>query len=621
MINSAPLAGFTLLDDSSAEAAHPTSRLYTGLQRELVCHEATQFPAFIADLQSGLHEGLFAVSIFSYELGAALHGLTVPPQTEPLGRILLYRHCQRLDRDQVGVWLAQQSGADQPAGVAALVTPEDEQRYSASIARIQEYIAAGDTYQVNYTFRIHFETYGALSALYLRLRSRQPVPFGALIALPDGAALLSLSPELFIQHRHGQLTARPMKGTAAAYTSGTGAENDEVNAVLAAQLSSDRKNQAENVMIVDLLRNDLSRVARLGSVKVPKLFQVERFNSVLQMTSSIEAELCPTVTLPALLAAIYPCGSITGAPKYRTMQIIQTLEAEARGVYTGAIGWFDPQTSSRADAVPDFCLSVPIRTLHLQPASTDGRRRGIMGVGAGIVFDSVAADEFVESKLKASFLTGLPAQFALFETMHGSREEGCRHLDRHLGRLAVSAAYFGMTINQSELRQQLAAVCAQLHDKLAYRIKLKVDGQSQVQIQSTLLAPLALPVQLLMATQATLSHDLWLQHKTTQRAVYDQAWQQAEQQGAFDQLFCNERGEITEGGRSTLLLKIDGQWFTPPLASGVLPGIMRSVLLDDPVWALKERILMPTDLAQAEQIAVCNALRGVLTAEMAVIQY
>lgn len=616
-MNNAPLSGFTLLDDSSACAAHPTSRLYTGLLRELTCHDVAQFPNFIAQMQSGLHEGLFAVSIFTYELGLALQGLPVPPQSAALGTILLYRHCQRLDHDQVGQWLSQQEGADQPAGVAALVASEDEQRYCASIARIQQLIAAGDTYQVNYTFRIHFETYGHLSSLYLRLRERQPVPFGALIALPNGEALVSLSPELFIQHRHGQLTARPMKGTAAAFTSGTAAQNDEVNAKLADQLSTDRKNRAENVMIVDLLRNDLSQIARLGSVKVPQLFQVERFNSVLQMTSSIEAELRPAITLPALLQAIYPCGSITGAPKLRTMQIIQTLETEARGVYTGAIGWFDPQTSCSAERVPDFCLSVPIRTLHLQPATSDGRRHGIMGVGAGIVFDSVACEEFLESQLKARFLTGLPAQFALFETMHASREQGCRHLDRHLKRLSASAAYFGIAINQGEVRQQLAAFCAHLHENMPYRIKLKVEGNGQVHIHSALLAPLAMPVRLLMAPQATVSHDLWLQHKTTRRDIYDQAWQDAEQQGAFDQLFCNERGELTEGGRTSLLLKIDGQWFTPALTCGVLPGVMRSVLMDDPAWALKEKILTRADLAHAEQIALCNALRGVISVTMA----
>ena len=616
MINHTPLCGFTLLDDSTAEAGHPSSRLYTGLQRELRCDEAAQFPAFIAQMQSGLHEGLFAISIFNYELGAALQGLPLPPQAEPLARVLLYRHCQRLDREQVGQWLAQQEGADLPAGVAALVASEDEQRYSASIARIQQYIAAGDTYQVNYTFRIYFETYGHLSALYQRLRKRQAVPFGALIALPDGAALLSLSPELFIRHRHGQLTARPMKGTAAAFTSGTDAENDALNAVLATRLAADQKNRAENVMIVDLLRNDLSRIAQLGSVKVPRLFQVERFNSVLQMTSSIEAELDPTISLPAVLQSIYPCGSITGAPKLRSMQIIEELEAAPRGVYTGAIGWFDPQTGCSQASVPDFCLSVPIRTLHLQPAGSDGRRQGVMGVGAGIVFDSVAADEFLESKLKASFLTGLPAQFALFETMFASLAQGCRHLDRHLQRLTSSAAYFGIPMNPAQVRRQLDLACARLLENTSYRMKLKVEGDGQLQIQSWLLAPLAEPVQLLMAPTPTLSHDLWLKHKTTRREVYDQAWQQAEQLGAFDMLFCNERGELTEGGRSTLLLKIDGQWFTPPLACGVLPGIMRSVLMDDPAWGVSERILNPADLARAEQIAVCNALRGVMSAEM-----
>jgi para-aminobenzoate synthetase/4-amino-4-deoxychorismate lyase len=405
-----------------------------------------------------------------------------------------------------------------------------------------------------------------------------------------------------------------MKGTAAAASSDDVSLDLQLNTERSQALSTDIKNRAENVMIVDLLRNDLSRIAQLGSVQVPQLFDVQRFNSVLQMTSSITAQCRADVGLEEVLRAIYPCGSITGAPKLRTMQIIQEVETESRGIYTGAIGWFDPMLSTDVIQLPDFCLSVPIRTLHLSASDSSAIRRGVMGVGAGIVFDSVAADEYQECLLKARFLTAMPAQFALFETMYATREEGCRHLRRHLNRLLKSAEYFGIVIHFSALEQQLKTFCATLPEVIPHRLKLSVDGNAQIQIQSAVLSAIATPVKLLFAAQPQQSHNIWLQHKSTQRAEYDLAWQQAEQQGAFDMLFCNESGDVTEGGRTNVFAKIDGQWYTPPLSCGVLPGVMRSVLLDDPDWSVIECKLRIEQIEQAQELVLCNALRGIMKA-------
>ena len=612
------MSSFTLLDDSQASALQPASRLYTELHQELICDEADGgIEALLAQLQAALQQGLYAVGVFSYELGVVLQELPGQVAHPVPSRILLYRQCQQLSCAEVSNWLQQQCADDQSAGLAQLHSSVDESQFKEAIDRIRQYIANGDTYQVNYTFRFHFHTYGGLCALYQRLRLRQSVPYGALIALPDGSAVLSLSPELFVRHERGTLYARPMKGTAAAFMSGERAENDSVNALLARQLAGDLKNRAENVMIIDLLRNDLSRIAAVGSVQVPHLFEVQRFNSVLQMTSTITATLKKDATLPELFKAIYPCGSITGAPKYRTMQIIQELETEPRGIYCGAIGWFDPVTAQCAEqAVPDFCLSVPIRTLHLQAPGANGMRQGVMGVGAGIVFDSVAADEYQECLLKARFLTGLPAQFALFETMYATRENGCRYVERHLQRITRSARYFGIEVNPAELAAQLAAACQNLTDRIPHRLKLSIDGTGKMQIQTAVLNELTGPVKVLLAPIVCSSDSLWLRHKTTQRTVYDQAWQAAEQQGAFDMLFCNERGELTEGGRSNVLVKIDGRWYTPPLSAGVLPGVMRAELLSDPAWDITERSITRAELQCAGQIAVCNALRGVMMAEL-----
>ncbi|MFC7289237.1 aminodeoxychorismate synthase component I [Herminiimonas glaciei] len=596
---------FALLDDIDASAADARSRLYTGHIGVLACRQAVQLPALLQEMQQALQQGKFAVGLFAYELGADMHGIDAHAGGQAVAEILLFERCEHLSSSQVQAWLqAQDSSA--AAGIAQVAADTDEAGFCAALARIQAYIAAGDTYQVNYTYRLRFDAYGPVHALYRRLRERQPVPYGALLGLPDGRAVLSLSPELFVRHDDGVLTVRPMKGTAAA------SGDAQLDQGAADALAADTKNRAENLMIVDLLRNDLGRVARTGSVKVDKLFDVQRYSSVLQMTSTVHAQLHESAGLPEIFAALYPCGSITGAPKHRTMQIIRELESNPRGLYTGAIGYFDPPQAGQA--LGNFCLSVPIRTLQLQAQNRDGIRKGEMGVGAGIVYDSVALDEYEECRLKARFLIDMQAEFELFETMHATRVYGCRHLDRHLQRLALSAAYFNFTFDEQKIRTVLDAICAALPDELGYRLRFALRQDGSHTIQTAALTALVEPVKLLLAGQAMDANDLFLRHKSTIRTVYDAAWRAAEQQGAFDQLFCNTQGEVTEGGRSTLFVKLQGQWYTPPLTSGLLPGVMRAVVLEDPVWDAQEKILTLDDARNAEQIYVCNALRGMVPA-------
>jgi para-aminobenzoate synthetase/4-amino-4-deoxychorismate lyase len=325
------------------------------------------------------------------------------------------------------------------------------------------------------------------------------------------------------------------------------------------------------------------------------------------MTSTVRADLRADVDLSQAFAALYPCGSITGAPKRRTMQIIRELEGSPRGFYTGAIGWFDaPEVAHR---VGDFCLSVPIRTLVLDPPGPDGVRRGEMGVGAGIVHDSVAADEFAECRLKARFLTGLAHGFELFETMYATREEGCRHLDLHLQRIDASAAYFGFPFDKEDVLGRVRDACTALPSG-PHRMRLALNQAGSCTIQTAGLMPLTEPVKLLLSPEPTDGTDLFLRHKTTVRERYDNAWRAAEAAGAFDMLFFNAQGELTEGGRSNVFIKLHGRWHTPPLASGLLPGVMRSVLLSDPAWSATERRLTIDDLRAAAEIVVCNALRG-----------
>lgn len=555
--------------------------------------------------------GKFAVALFSYELGEEMHEVVPHNATYVVSQVLLFNHCERFSSDEVAVWLEKHQ---EHAGIADVQASVSEAQFAEAIECIQRYIEAGDTYQVNYTYRLKFDAYGSLHALYSKLRERQPVPYGALIALPDGGAVVSLSPELFVRHEKGMLTARPMKGTAAA----TG--DLEQDAMRSTALAADPKNRAENLMIVDLLRNDLGRVAVPGSVNVPHLFDVSRYSSVLQMTSTVCAHLSEQVTLSETFAALYPCGSITGAPKRRTMQIIREVETAPRGFYTGAIGWFDRsespdnlEGSDNQHAIGDFCLSVPIRTLVLQAPGADGVRAGEMGVGAGIVHDSVAADEYAECLLKARFLTGLSHEFDLFETIFATRAEECRHLDLHLRRLRTSAAYFGFSYDEGEIRRILRRTCDELPAG-AHRVRLALNQAGVCTVQSASITPLVAPVKVLLSPVPTVANDVFLRHKSTVRNCYDVAWREAEAQGGFDMLFCNEQGELTEGGRSNVFVQLNGRWYTPPLSSGVLPGVMRTVILSDPAWQASERRLTLDELHAAEKIIVCNALRGALPA-------
>jgi len=607
-----PLPCFALLDDNDASATTPRSRLYTDHHSTLSCRDSKDLDALLGAMQAAVQQGLHAVVLLSYELGAALHQIAPHTAAEgKLGEILLFRQCRRLSAAETSAWLQQQEAAeaahDSPAGVAQVRASVDEAQFNSDIARIRDYIAAGDTYQVNYTYRLRFDAYGAPLALYNKLRTRQPVPYGAFIRLPDARCILSFSPELFVRHEAGRLLAQPMKGTARASLDG------QENVRRAMALSQDEKNRAENLMIVDLLRNDLGRIAVNGSVAVPHLFSVEGFGQVLQMTSTITAQLRPDAALTEVFAALYPCGSITGAPKRRTMQIIRELESAPRGLYTGAIGWFD--AAPVGAQVGDFCLSVPIRTLSLQ-APQDGVRSGEMGVGAGIVYDSKAADEYAECRLKASFLTGLGSDFALFETIYATHEDGCRHLDLHLQRLQASAAYFDFACDVALIRAALEQACAQLPPATPHRLRLALRPNGALQVQQGALAPLPPRVKLFVAPDGMHSEELFLRHKSTLRARYDHAWKNAEQHGGFDTLFFNERDELMEGGRSSVFVQLDDRWYTPPLDAGVLPGVMRMVLLQDPAWAASERHVTRQELRCAQAVMVCNALRGAVPAEV-----
>lgn len=590
---------FALFDDAVSGRAkryqnHVESRFF----------RPEELDALDGALQSGWQKGLHAVLFADYGFGLPLTGV----ESERGGNLALHWFADCADTDAAS-WLARHSDG-LPAGISTPQSSVSEADYLDHIRQIHEAIRRGDTYQINYTTRLHLQAYGNPVKLYQRLR--QPVPYAVLSHLPDAqgqsAWTLCFSPELFLKiGSDGTISTEPMKGTAPILGDG----QDERRA---AELQADPKNRAENVMIVDLLRNDLGKIAQTGTVCVPEPFKVSRFGSVWQMTSTIQAQALPHTSFADILRAAFPCGSITGAPKKMSMQIIESLEAEARGLYTGSIGYLNPCSGGLGF---EGTFNVVIRTLSLTPLS-DGIYQGVYGVGSGIVIDSDPAAEYRECGWKARFLNELRPDFGIFETLRVENGR-CALLDRHLCRLKTSAQALNLPLPDG-CENQIKQYIAHLPDG-AFRIKalLASDG---ISLSRAVLNHLADKQRVIISPTILPAQNYLRRFKTTHRALFDQAWQTAETQGAFDSLFFNSDGILLEGGRSNVFVKYQGQWLTPSLDLDILNGIMRQAVLDEPQKYLQTNQVIETHITQktlqeAEEIRLSNALRGVFAAALA----
>ena len=448
--------------------------------------------------------------------------------------------------------------------------------------RIKRLIFEGDCYQVNFTFPLEFEWFGTPLGLYRRLRERQPVRYGGLVG-DARQGIVSLSPELFLERRGDRLLTRPMKGTAP-------------RSLPKEHLLASAKDRAENLMIVDLLRNDLGRIADNGSVMVDQLFAIEDYPSVWQMVSEISARVGSGCGFGDVLRALFPCGSITGAPKIRAMQIVDELETSPRHLYTGALGWLAPNR--------DFRLNVAIRTLEL----ADGGM-GKLGVGSGIVADSRPAAEWQECLLKARFLSDCDPGLRLIETLR--RENG--HYPRlagHLARLRRSAQWLGFVLDESAVYRALSS----LPVAGLWRVRLTLGKAGDTELQAFPLAEEPLGIRCAhLAEQPIDSSEPLRRHKTTERHLYDAALARLPNDSPiFDLVFLNERGEVAEGARSTVFVERNGMLLTPPLTSGCLPGVLRGELLAG--GQAIEEVLRPEDLHAGFWLG--NALRGLVRVEL-----
>ena len=557
-------------------------------------------------LQQGWQRGLHVVLWADYAFGHPLQHLS--PQPDACLALHWFRKCETVAEPEK--WLQSRYPDHAPAGISTPTSHTGKADYLHAVGEIQAAIARGDTYQINYTTRLQLQSYGHPAQLYRRLR--QPVPYAALAHLPDHKQqpgwTLSFSPELFVNiASDGLITTEPMKGTAPVLGDG----GDEARAQA---LQADPKNRAENIMIVDLLRNDLGKIATTGGVRVPAPFQVRRFGSVWQMTTAIEAQAKPHTSAADIFRAAFPCGSITGAPKRMSMQIIDALETSPRGLYTGSIGYLKPCSSGLGF---EGALNVVIRTLQLKPLS-DGLYQGTYGVGSGIVADSEAEAEYIECQWKAHFLNALAPEFGVFETL---RAEGgqCALLSLHLERLQEAAAALNLRL-PPDAAPQIGRYLQALPDAWPYRVKALLNSDG-LHLSHAACAPLHGAQYALIAPQALPLHDYLRRFKTTRRAAYDAGWQQAEQQGAFDSLFFNTEGCLLEGGRSNVFVRFGSEWHTPPLSLDILNGVMRRAVLADSQHYLNtahifERRITQAQLRQADEIVLCNALRGLIRVEL-----
>lgn len=582
-------SGEIWLDTSIAPNNLGSRKVFKHPQRILQAFRVADIPSVLMQMEQALDDGWHVAGYWAYEAGEAFEPLhdTDPNATctQPLVWLGVYATPEIMPLPEPDA---------RHVAVRNLRFDPHETDYLNAISQIRQHIFEGDVYQINYTGRFRFDFDGDPVALYESLRQRQPVAYGACLATGQ-ETILSLSPELFFAIEAGEIRTRPMKGTAPR------GKTTQEDALQATQLANDPKNRAENLMIVDLLRNDLSRICETGRVDVPALFQTERYRSLWQMTSEVTGKL-RTGTRPAeVFRALFPCGSVTGAPKLRARSLIKRLETEPRGVYCGAIGYWQPDGKAM--------FSVAIRTIRL------AKGHGILGVGSGVVWDSKPIEEYQESLLKAQFLTRSQPRFQLIETMRLENGQ-VAWLPLHRARLSDSAAYFGFRFEAAVFEEKLAAVFRTLPSVGIYRIRVLLHENGQIDCTAhPFVQNVPDVLRVCFAEQSTAPDDPFLYHKTTLRTRYDEALQAAETAGFHEVLWCNTRGEITEGSRTNLFIVQNGLWKTPPVSSGLLRGVLRQHLLKT-LPHIREEVITPDVLAHADAVYVGNALRGLMRAEI-----
>ncbi|MDC7234494.1 MAG: aminodeoxychorismate synthase component I [Spirochaetales bacterium] len=534
-------------------------------------------------------EQLYAAGYISYDASPAFDdALTARQENKiPLLMFSLYKNPQILNDPDFSPRLSPQNRLSWTPSVS-------REEYNKGFAAVKDYIQKGHTYQVNYTYRLEADFEGDPWQLFCRMQKAQSGVYGAYLEYGD-TAVASASPELFFSLKGKKIKTRPMKGTA---PRGMTPREDRQ---MADTLYHCEKNRAENMMIVDMIRNDLGRIARKGTVRVPRLFELEKYPTLWQMTTEVLAET--EASVPEILENLFPCASITGAPKYRTMEIIKEQETTARGLYTGSIGFWGPGGTAQ--------FNVAIRTAVVSRSSRTAR----YGTGGGVVWDSSSEGEYEESLTKTEILNRDNREFSLLETIRWSRDEGFFLLNRHLARLEHSAVYFDYPFKQAEIKDALDSMAAAFsRNPVSRKVRLLLDKKGNLTLESAALPESGStpPWTIKLAAEPVSPANPFLYHKTTAREVYQAHREKAS--GFDDVLLWNTRGEITESSIANVVVVTGETHCTPPVSSGLLAGTMRQKMLDQGL--LTEKVIRKEDLPKAQRIYLINSVRGLMEAEL-----
>ncbi|MCF6221580.1 MAG: aminodeoxychorismate synthase component I [Robiginitomaculum sp.] len=563
-------------------------RLYQNPREIITAHMPGEVEEALARMEACRADGLYLAGYCAYELGYIfedkLRGLLPENRDDPL---LQFGVFDGFTDVKLPILASGHINSLKPSWNFA--------DYKKRFDKVMAWIKAGDVYQVNLTFSLHGTYQGDAAAIYDMLKTAQPVKYGGVVSLArnqDGAEIVSLSPELFFEQDGAKISMRPMKGTVRR------GETDAQDRALAKALQHDTKNRAENLMIVDLLRNDLSRLAEAGSVSVTDLFTVETYPSLHTMTSGIEAVI-KDAPFAEILRALYPCGSVTGAPKMRAMEVIRALEQTPRGAYCGALGLIDPDGYSR--------FNVGIRTLKLNPGGTCQ-----YAVGSGVVADSAARGEYEECLLKAAFLQD---GFGLIETFGWHKQTGFMWLDLHMARLEKSADMLGFKCARQDIVLALNRAVRNLSGAHKVRLELAKSGAFKIETSTLQIENSEMAWPVAMSKNPVQSGDVLLAHKTTRRHFIDGELRRLKEKTECKEiLLFNECGALCEGSYTNVFIVKDGQMLTPPVSCGLLPGILRQVLLRS--GQAKEHILGLDDVRAAEKIYIGNSVRGLMEVKL-----
>jgi para-aminobenzoate synthetase/4-amino-4-deoxychorismate lyase len=580
---------WVLFDDARPSGASP--RLYREPDRVIVAQELAEILPALEQVRAGLRAGKHAAGYLAYEAGYAFDPKLHASARKCRGPLLHFGLFSGFETPDLSTLLPSPDGAF-VGGPKPRISRSD---YMVAVEKVREHLFAGDYYQANLTFGCDIAVSGDPLAVYARLRRSAQAGWGGVLK-HDGIAIISLSPEQFFTIRDGVIEARPMKGTAPRRP------DPDADLAEAAMLAADEKQRAENLMIVDLMRNDLAKVSVAGSVDVPELFAVETYPTLHQLVSRICSRLRVGCDAVDVLCTIFPCGSVTGAPKVAAIDALTRLEPEPRGAYTGSMGWIEPH---RYGDPGDAAFNVLIRTLEWHGGSTKAR----LGLGSGLVVDSEPGNEWVECLLKGDFVRREAQDFDLIETMGFDPSEGIVELERHLDRLKNSADDLDFQFDRHAARNELQAATFGRKQRAMVRLLLSRSGAMSIQVKSYD-DPEEVPVRVAVRPLPVESSDFRLRYKTTDRRFLDLTRQQA---GEYETVFVDPDGQLTEGSRTSLFVERGGKLLTPPLSRGLMPGILRAKLIEE--GRAEESELSPEDLK--EGFYVGNIVRGLIPAKLA----